>query len=42
MSKNHTGDFNVDMVAFGIDNDGILCLVDEIKEKAESQGFFSA
>ena len=22
MSKNHTGDFNVDTVAFGIDNDG--------------------
>ena len=41
MSKNHTGDFNVDTVAFGIDNDGrgILCLVDETKEKAECQDF---
>jgi hypothetical protein len=41
MSKNLTADFNVDMVAFGIDNDGrgILCLVDEIKEKAECQDF---
>lgn len=30
MSKNHTGDFNVNTVTFGIDNDGrgILCLVD--------------
>lgn len=29
MSKNHTGDFNVDMVAFGIDNDGRgpVCLI---------------
>jgi hypothetical protein len=41
MSKNHTGDFNVDTLAFGIDNDGrgILCLVDETKEKAECQDF---
>jgi hypothetical protein len=41
MSKNHTSDFNVDTVTFGIDNDGrgILCLVDEIKEKAECQDF---
>lgn len=41
MSKNHTGDFNVDTIAFGIDNDGkgILCLVDETKEKAECQDF---
>ena len=31
MSKNHTDDFNVDTVGFGIGNDGrgILCLVDE-------------
>lgn len=41
MSKNHTGDFNVDTVGFGIGNDGrgILCLVDETKEKAECQDF---
>jgi hypothetical protein len=41
MSKNGTGDFNVNTVAFGIDNDGrgILCLVDVTKEKAECQDF---
>jgi hypothetical protein len=41
MSKNHTGDFNIDTVSFGIDNDGrgILCLVNETKEKAECQDF---
>jgi hypothetical protein len=35
MSKNHTSDFDVDTLAFGIDNDGrgILCLVDETKVK---------
>lgn len=43
MSKNHTGDFNVDTVAFEIDNDGrgIQCLVDETKEKAEYQDFLA-
>jgi hypothetical protein len=41
MSKNHTGDFNVDTIGFGMDNNGrgILCLVDETKEKAECQDF---
>ena len=41
MSKNLTGDFNVNTVTFGIDNDGrgILCLVDETREKAECQDF---
>jgi hypothetical protein len=41
ISKKHTGDFNVDTLAFGIDSGGrgILCLVDETKEKAECQDF---
>ena len=41
MSKNHTGDFNVGIVAFGLDSDGrgILCLIDESKEKAKCQDF---
>ena len=43
MSKNHTGDFNVNTLAFGIDNDGrgILCLIDETKEKDEYQDLSS-
>jgi hypothetical protein len=41
MPKNHTGDFNVNTIEFGIDNDGrgILCLVNETREKAECQDF---
>jgi hypothetical protein len=41
MSKNHTGDFNVERVAFGIDKEGrsILCLVDESRENVDCQDF---